>query len=48
MLFAALSRRLPADTITAIGPGMTIALFSYLGVKAAAAAAAKLRNPAGP
>jgi basic amino acid/polyamine antiporter, APA family len=33
------------STITAIGGGMAIALFSYLGVETAAVAAAKVRNP---
>jgi APA family basic amino acid/polyamine antiporter len=34
-----------ASAITAIGGGMAIALFSYLGVETAAVAAAKVRNP---
>ena len=33
------------SAITAIGGGMAIALFSYLGVETAAVAAAKVRNP---
>jgi len=33
------------STITAIGGGMAIALFSYLGVETAAVAAAKVRDP---
>jgi APA family basic amino acid/polyamine antiporter len=33
------------STIAAIGGGMAIALFSYLGVECAAVAAAKVRNP---
>jgi amino acid transporter len=33
------------STITAIGGGMAIALFSYLGVETVAVAAAKVRNP---
>ncbi len=33
------------STISAIGGGMAIALFSYLGVETAAVAAAKVRNP---
>ena len=33
------------STINAIGGGMAIALFSYLGVECAAVAAAKVRNP---
>ena len=33
------------STVTAIGGGMAIALFSYLGVETAAVAAAKVRNP---
>jgi APA family basic amino acid/polyamine antiporter len=33
------------STVTAIGSGMAIALFSYLGVETAAVAAAKVRNP---
>jgi basic amino acid/polyamine antiporter, APA family len=33
------------STIAAIGGGMAIALFSYLGVETAAVAAAKVRNP---
>jgi basic amino acid/polyamine antiporter, APA family len=33
------------STIAAIGGGMSIALFSYLGVETAAVAAAKVRNP---
>lgn len=33
------------NTITAIGGGMAIALFSYLGVEAASVAAAKVRDP---
>jgi APA family basic amino acid/polyamine antiporter len=33
------------STISAVGGGMAIALFSYLGVETAAVAAAKVRNP---
>jgi basic amino acid/polyamine antiporter, APA family len=33
------------NAVTAIGGGMAIALFSYLGVETAAVAAAKVRNP---
>src|SRR6185312_10399851 len=33
------------STVSAIGGGMAIALFSYLGVETAAVAAAKVRNP---
>jgi APA family basic amino acid/polyamine antiporter len=33
------------SAVTAIGGGMAIALFSYLGVECAAVAAAKVRNP---
>jgi APA family basic amino acid/polyamine antiporter len=33
------------SAVTAIGAGMAIALFSYLGVETAAVAAAKVRNP---
>jgi basic amino acid/polyamine antiporter, APA family len=33
------------STVAAIGGGMAIALFSYLGVETAAVAAAKVRNP---
>src|SRR6202008_2351663 len=33
------------STVSAIGGGMAIALFSYLGVETASVAAAKVRNP---
>src|SRR5262249_57794786 len=33
------------STVAAIGGGMAIALFSYIGVETAAVAAAKVRNP---
>jgi basic amino acid/polyamine antiporter, APA family len=49
MLFAALSRRMPADggpyAIGAVGGGMAVTLFSYLGVETASVAAAEVRDP---
>jgi basic amino acid/polyamine antiporter, APA family len=51
MLFAALSRRMPADggpyAVGAVGGGMAVTLFSYLGVETASVAAAKVRDPSG-